>query len=124
MVPFRLQLREPPLERSNLLLRPPKILVIEQADLLAVRFLAFDLVVGSIVRYINHLVCQPLNLKSFCKRVLLPEVGTLSQPKEHSRARWHACVLADLPQRYAIRRYAFTDQVGNFWTVRVPRAPR
>ena len=44
-------------------------------------FIQFTLmldVVGPVVRYVNHVVCQPFNLKSFCERVLLPEVRSLS----------------------------------------------
>jgi len=52
-----------------------KILGIKHADCFAIRSLAF---VDSAVRYVNHIVCQTLALKPFCKRVLLPEVRTLS----------------------------------------------
>jgi hypothetical protein len=54
MVFFRLQLRDTPLERANLLLGSSKILVIEHADFLAIRSLAH---VGPVIRYVNHVVC-------------------------------------------------------------------
>jgi hypothetical protein len=53
MVSLRLQLRDTPVERSYLLLGSPKILVIEHADLLAIRSLALGPVVGLVVRYIT-----------------------------------------------------------------------
>jgi hypothetical protein len=62
-VSLRLQLRDTPLDLTYLPLAAPKILVIEHADFLAIRSLALDPVVGPVVRYVNHLVCQPLNLK-------------------------------------------------------------
>jgi hypothetical protein len=64
-------------ERSYLPLCSPKILGIA--------------VVGPVVRYVNHRVCHPVELKPFAERVLLPEVRTLSEPSAIS-------VLANLPQ--------------------------
>jgi hypothetical protein len=58
---LRLQLQDTRLERSYLPLRSPKILVIA--------------VVGRVVvRYVNHLVCHPLKLKLFGRRVLSCEL--------------------------------------------------
>jgi hypothetical protein len=87
MVPFWAQLREPPPERTYLPLAAPKILGIEHAEFLAVRSLALDPVVGPVVRYVHHVAWEALNLEAFRERVLLPEVRSLPQPKEHSRAR-------------------------------------
>src|SRR3974390_1734652 len=121
MVSFRLQLRDAQLERPYLLLGSTNILGIEHADFLAIRPLTLDPVVGAVIRYINHVVCQTFNLKLFCGCVLSCELWIPSQPKEQSRARGHVCVLANLSQRYAIHRYAFEDH-DNLWTVGVPLA--
>jgi hypothetical protein len=70
---FRLQLRDTPLERPYPLLGLPKILGIEHADFLAVGSVALDPVAG-VVRYVNGLVCQTLNLKLFRGCVLSCEL--------------------------------------------------
>jgi len=86
-------------ERADLLLASAKILVIGHADLLPIRSLALDPVVGPTVRYVDHVIRKTLPLKPFRGCVLFPEVTTLSQPEKQSGARWHACVAADFPQR-------------------------
>jgi hypothetical protein len=108
---------------SYLLLGLPKGLGIEHADHLPIRSLALDPVVGCVVRNVDQVVCQTLKLEFFCEHVLSPEVRILSQPKEQGRARWHPCILANLPQRCPLC-YAFANPVRNFDTVGMPRAPR
>ena len=44
------------MERAHLPLGPPKIFVVEHAELLAVRSLSLNPVLGAVVRYVNHVV--------------------------------------------------------------------
>jgi hypothetical protein len=47
------------LDLTYLPLAAPKILVIEYMNLLAIRSVALNPGVGRVIRYVNHIVCQP-----------------------------------------------------------------
>jgi hypothetical protein len=78
MVSFRRQLRDTPLERAHLPLGPPKILVVEHVELLAVRSLSLNPVAGAVVRYVKLLAQQTVNLNLFRNRVLSTRVSPTS----------------------------------------------
>ena len=69
MVFLRRQLRDTPLERAHLPLGPPKILVVEDAEILAVRSLSLNPVVGAVVRYVKLLAQQTVDFARTRKRL-------------------------------------------------------